>query len=141
MPEYGVVPHCKFGDKVVRAQFDSTVRIVCTVPPGDDLGVMLPFEVSLNGVDFTDSGLKFSYYDIPVLQSISPSMGPEAGGTLIYIYGSNFTNNSNPQDFHCKFTPINMPIPPKKMPGIFMNSSTIMCASPGGWGQGVAVKL
>jgi hypothetical protein len=67
MPEYGVVPHCKFGDKVVRAQFDSTVRIVCTIPPGDDLGVILPFEVSLNGVDFTDSGLKFSYYDIPVL--------------------------------------------------------------------------
>lgn len=29
MPEYGVVPHCKFGDKIVRAQFDSTVRITC----------------------------------------------------------------------------------------------------------------
>ena len=33
MPEYGVVPHCKFGDKIVRAVFDSTVRIVCTAPP------------------------------------------------------------------------------------------------------------
>jgi hypothetical protein len=29
MPEYGLVPHCKFGDKIVRAKFDSNVRIVC----------------------------------------------------------------------------------------------------------------
>lgn len=36
-PEYGVVPHCKFGDKVVRAQFFSTVRIVCHAPPNEDI--------------------------------------------------------------------------------------------------------
>lgn len=141
MPEYGVVPHCKFGDKIVRAEFDSTVRIVCRAPPGEELGVLIPFEVSLNGVDFTDSGLKFSYYDVPILTSISPSLGPEAGGTLIYINGANFTNISNPQEFNCKFTPIGIPIPPKKVTGIYLNSTTIMCASPGGWGQGVAVKL
>jgi len=67
MPEYGVVPHCKFGDKIVRAHYDSTVRIVCTSPPGEELGVQYPFYVSLNGVDWIDSGFKFSYYDIPVL--------------------------------------------------------------------------
>lgn len=38
MPEYGVVPHCKFGDKIVRAYFDSTVRVVCRAPPGSELG-------------------------------------------------------------------------------------------------------
>lgn len=48
---------------------------------------------------------------------------------------------SNPVDFNCKFTPIGIQIPPKKVPGIFINSTTIMCASPGGWGQGIAVKL
>jgi hypothetical protein len=87
MPEYGVVPHCKFGNKIVRATFDSTVRIACIAPPGDELGVLYPFEVSLNGVDWTDSGMRFSYYDVPVLQRISPSIGPESGGTLIYITG------------------------------------------------------
>jgi len=35
--EYGLVPHCKIGDKVVRAQFVSTVRIVCRAPPSDDI--------------------------------------------------------------------------------------------------------
>lgn len=117
------------------------MRIVCPAPPGEELGVPVSFEVSLNGVDWTNSGLLFYYYDVPTLYSIFPSLGPEAGGTLIYLNGSNFTNVSNPQEFNCKFTPIGLPIPPKKMPGIFLNSSTIMCASPGGWGQGVAVKL
>lgn len=96
MPEYGVVPHCKFGDKIVRAQFDSTVRITCQAPPGDDLGVLIPFEVSLNGIDFTSSGMQFSYYDVPTIYNVIPSMGPESGGTLIYLNGSKFTNISNP---------------------------------------------
>lgn len=36
-PEYGIVPHCKFGDKITRAQFHSTVRIVCHSPPNEDV--------------------------------------------------------------------------------------------------------
>lgn len=134
MPEYGVVPHCKFGNKIVRAQFDSTVRIVCRAPPNDVLGEQLPFEVSLNGVDWSDTGFKFTYYEVPQINSFSPISGPESGGTMVYIYGSNFTNITNPNEFNCRFSPVNLPIPPKKMPGIFLNSSTIMCASPGGWG-------
>lgn len=141
MPEYGVVPHCKFGDKIVRAQFDSTVRIVCRAPPATDLGISYPFEVSLNGVDWSDTGFHFTYYEVPTLYRVAPASGPESGGTMIYIYGSNFTNMSNPSEFNCRFSPVNLPIPPKRMPGIFLNSSTIMCASPGGWGQGDAVKL
>ena len=31
-PQYGIVPHCKFGNTIVRAHFDSTVRLVCTSP-------------------------------------------------------------------------------------------------------------
>jgi hypothetical protein len=31
--EYGLIPHCKIGDKIVRATFYSTVRIVCVAPP------------------------------------------------------------------------------------------------------------
>jgi hypothetical protein len=67
MPEYGVVPHCRFGDKIVRAIFDSTVRIVCSAPPSTEIGIELAFDVSLNGVDFTNSGFKFTYYEEPIL--------------------------------------------------------------------------
>jgi hypothetical protein len=134
MPEYGVVPHCKFGDKIVRGDFDSTVRIVCKAPPGTELGTPMAFEVSMNGVDWTDTGMKFSYYDIPTLYNITPPSGPEAGGTMIYIFGANFSNMSSPTEFNCKFTPLTLPVPPKKMPAIYLNSSAIMCPSPGGWG-------
>lgn len=95
----------------------------------------------MNGVDWTDTGLKFSYYDIPTIYNITPNSGPEAGGTMIYILGANFTNMSSPAEFNCKFTPMTLPVPPKKMPAIYLNSTTIMCPSPGGWGQGEAVKL
>lgn len=48
---------------------------------------------------------------------------------------------SNANEFNCRFTPINLNVPPKYMPGVYMNDTTIMCASPGGWGQGDAMKL
>ena len=60
--EYGVLPYCMIGEKVVRAKFISTVRIVCYSPPNDNINLALPVKVSLNGVDFVDSGFFFSYY-------------------------------------------------------------------------------
>ena len=48
---------------------------------------------------------------------------------------------SNPSEFNCKFTPISINVPPKVMPAVYLNSTTIMCASPGGWGKGDAVHL
>ena len=32
-PEYGVIPYAKFGEKVVRCVYESTVRIICNSPP------------------------------------------------------------------------------------------------------------
>lgn len=80
-PEYGVVPHCKLGDKVQRATYWSTVRIVCVSPPNDNINQLLDVEVSLNGVDFVNSGFKFRYYEQPILYTMKPTMGPESGGT------------------------------------------------------------
>jgi hypothetical protein len=62
-PEYGVVPHCKIGNKVSRAHYYSTVRIVCVSPPNGDIITPQPIYVSLNGVDFIDSGFFFNYYE------------------------------------------------------------------------------
>lgn len=36
LPEYGVVPFCKFGDEINRATFVQTNRILCRSPPSDD---------------------------------------------------------------------------------------------------------
>jgi hypothetical protein len=36
MPEYGLVPHCKFGDKIVRSRFDSNVILQWTTTKWKD---------------------------------------------------------------------------------------------------------
>ena len=48
---------------------------------------------------------------------------------------------SDASQFNCRFTPINLKVPPKYMPATFINSTTIMCPSPGGWGKGDAMRL
>ena len=50
--DYGVIPHCKIGDKVARAKFFSTVRIVCYSAPQEDASQVYPVSFSLNGVDY-----------------------------------------------------------------------------------------
>jgi hypothetical protein len=141
MPEYGVVPHCKFGDKIVRAQFDSTVRITCISPPGVEINTKYSFEVSLNGVDWSASGSEFSYYEEPEISSIFPTIGPVEGGTEIFFLGKNFFNQTMAGEFLCMFTPINVKLPPRRIPAVYHNSTALVCPSPGGWGQGIAVKV
>ena len=108
------MPHCKFGDKIVRGHFVSTVRIVCESPakPGDR--DIVPLEVSLNAVDFTDYGFEFNYYDEPHISHIYPTTGPESGGTEVRIFGTNFSNHTFSKEFECRFTPKDSKIPPKR---------------------------
>jgi hypothetical protein len=77
--------------------------------------------VSLNGVDFVDTGSTFTYYEAPTLYSMSPLLGPETGGTKIEIAGSKFSNISDPTNFNCRFTDIERDIPPKYMAAFYKN--------------------
>mmetsp|Transcript_9900 Transcript_9900/g.16639 ORF Transcript_9900/g.16639 Transcript_9900/m.16639 type:complete len:184 (-) Transcript_9900:1392-1943(-) len=135
MPEYGVVPHCRFGDKIVRAYFDSSVRLVCQSPASTNVDTSLPFEVSLNGVDWTDSGKTFSFYEEPIMTDIYPDMGSVVGGEDIYIRGERFSNHTDQTEFKCRFTPTLAQMPPKTVRARYLNSTTILCPSPGGWSE------
>ena len=142
MPEYGLVPHCKFGDKIVRAKFDSNVRLVCVAPANDDINTVFAFEVSTNGVDWTNSGLKFQYYEEPILNDVFPDGGDSRGGTDVYFLGAKFTNiTDHPQEFNCKFTPTTIKAQPKIMPAVYVNSTAITCRTPGGWSKGDRMNL
>lgn len=135
MPEYGIVPHCRFGDKIVRAHFDSSVRLVCQSPANSNVTARLPFDVSLNGVDWSNTGFEYSYYEEPIMTGIQPDMGSVQGGDQIYIAGDKFTNNTDPKEFKCRFTPVSLSIPAKTVRARFINTTTIMCPSPGGWSE------
>jgi hypothetical protein len=147
-PEYGVKPYCKFGDKIVEGQYLSTVRIRCVAPPYDKTNIRIPFDVSLNGQDFTNSGLTFIYFNdfrYAKFDKVEPTSGPDVGGTQIKLYGSNFTNLVNPEEFLCQFRPNDKNMAPKKVPAGYKeladNTTMIICNSPGGWTSGTKAEI
>lgn len=144
--EYGVLPYCKIGEKIVRAQYFSTVRIVCYSPPNDNLAVALPIGVSLNGVDFIDTGFFFSYYVQPELQGMEPASGPYQGGTEIMVKGNLFSNITDPTKVKCRFTFKNgtdgfRQTLPKTMPAFYIDPQHMMCLAPNGFLGGDKVWL
>lgn len=147
-PEYGVKPFCKFGNKIVEGTFLSTVRITCVSPPNDKINVKVPFDVSLNGVDFTNSDLKFTYYNDfskAAFDSMDPKSGPSTGGTVIKLYGSNFTSLLDPEEFLCQFKPNDAKMQAKNVPAGFKQypdgRQAIICNTPGGWLSGSIASI
>jgi hypothetical protein len=56
-------------------------------------------EVSLNGIDFTQDKVKYSYYDAFVLD-LSPHIGKTEGGTQIAVKGYGFADTGQ---LKCRF--------------------------------------
>lgn len=103
----------------------------------------MPIKVSLNGVNWVNTGFKFSYFEMPILDSISPRSGPMSGGSEIYIHGNRFSNITESRKALCKFTHnleartnVNHYVFPKTIPAYYINSTTVMCASPNGFAGG-----
>jgi alpha-tubulin suppressor-like RCC1 family protein len=71
----------------------SSTSISAISPPGAgtvDVTVTTP-----EGTSATGAGDQFTYLPIPAVASVSPSSGPEAGGTTVAIGGSEFTGSSS----------------------------------------------
>ena len=136
--EYGMFPYCKIGSMIVRASFSSTVRIVCYSPPSDYIVAPLPIKVSLNGVDWHDTGFTFSYYYQPEVYKNFPTAGPLTGGTEVYISGDHFSNITNSENVRCKFTLYDSTVQGRKVesrttPAYYINETMMWCASPSGF--------
>jgi hypothetical protein len=147
-PQYGVKPFCKFGDKIVEGVYLSTVRILCVAPPYPTPDKIVDFDVSLNGFDFTQSGIQFKYYNDftnAKFESIAPTSGPETGGTHIKIFGQNFTKLVTADEFLCQFKPDNSILQPKNVPAGYRyynsTSTAIICNTPGGWTSGTKASI
>lgn len=141
-PEWGVVPHCKFGDKIVKGNFDSSVRIVCVSPPGLAVGVDLPFSVSLNGHDWTESTISYSYYKQPQIFSYSPDSGQSTGGTEVFFKGKNFPNLTDIRECNARLKPrSDDSMEAKIVPVEWLNDTMLKITVPGGWSKGDKMDL
>lgn len=81
---------CRFGssgDNLVQAEFVSPQEVVCTTPVTAGAG-SLPVEVTINGVDFSGNGHRYSYHDSPVITAVNPT-----DSSLILVHGGYFVDS------------------------------------------------
>lgn len=67
------------------------------------------------------------------MTDIYPDMGSVAGSEDIFIKGEKFANISDQSNFLCRFTPTTVQMPAKIVKAKYLNTTTILCTSPGGW--------
>ena len=82
---------CKFGrvdPSVSAGTFINSNKISCVSPP-NEMGPT-KIEVSVNGIDYSDSGQRFEYVENLRIMNLRPATGPTDGGTEIVIRGKHF---------------------------------------------------
>lgn len=113
---------CRFGTTVVPAVVTSETGIKCTAPPALRAGAT-DFEITMNGQEFTFSGLTFDYESKLVAQSLWPLLSPAfGGGTAVEITGSGMVES---RQLACRFGGI-------VVEALWLSTSTIKCRVPGG---------
>ena len=109
----------------VPATSFSESEITCASPPLEDtLNIIntsyYTIELSINGVDYSDDRMRFSFHKKHRLLSISPEFGPHVGGSTVLIRGRNFLDMPN---LLCRFGSMNVN-------AIFISETLISCKSP-----------
>ena len=94
-----VISHCIFGDEIVEAKSLGKLTIQCTSPPMIEAEAV-PVGLSIDGKDFSMSTFTFDYKLPASFSAFTPDGGPELGGTLVTITGTNFVRGS---EFACYF--------------------------------------
>lgn len=94
---------CRFGDEIVRANtvVDHTT-VLCTSPPREDEG-QVTVDFTSNGVDWTASGVSFTYLPPIEILGVSPNIGPLGGGTVVLVSGSGIGEAANGGKLSCRF--------------------------------------
>ena len=82
--------------------------------------LLVSIDVSLNGQEYVDTGLKYLYQEEVNVIGISRTVGPMIGGTPVFILGSGFVNSSK---LACRYADISSR-------AIFLTRNVIMCPSP-----------
>lgn len=124
---------CKFGTVAsVPARFVSSTRLACTSPPSSSGTIAV--EVSLNTVDFTKSGVAFTYF---LMGRIDPQLGPSLGSTPVTIAGSGFVAGLA---YKCRFTDTASNAVLAFTNGVFISSQQVRCSTPAA-GAGTTVQV
>ena len=94
----GVGMRCRFGDASSLAALVNASAIACMTPRQP--AAVAPVEVSINGHDFTESRAEFVFTGWSI-HSVSPRLGPTAGGTLVTVEMQGMAHSS--AEYMCRF--------------------------------------
>lgn len=109
---------CMFGSnggKFILGEFVSAKKLVCTSPVAADAG-SVPVEVTVNGVDFSGNGNRFTYHGNPFITSISPTHG-----NMVLAHGGYFVDS---EGLACRFGPS------IETPGRWVSHTLVECVTP-----------
>ena len=110
---------CHFGTAApVLARWVSSIQLEC-VSPAQSPGTA-SLEVSNNGQDKTNDGIKFLYAGRPVVWSLEPSHGPLRGSTKVSVSGQHLAFSN---DLECRFGLVSVP-------ASFAAGNKVECDSP-----------
>jgi hypothetical protein len=100
----GLESFCRFGTglndidnrSIVVAIVVSSTHVTCISPTtAEGVQGKQPIYFSVNGVHFQPTGRSFRYVAEPVILSISPSIGPDSGGSKVSIKGLHLGSRSS----------------------------------------------
>lgn len=92
---------CKAGVMLVAAEYVSDSLVRCTIAaPVNGSALIVPVEISVNGIDFSASMKAFTFMIDPVISSIEPSNGLVTGGSRIQVAVSGLLEGL---DYSCCF--------------------------------------
>jgi hypothetical protein len=103
----------------------------CVAPALTPVGkaVVASVRITTNGQDFTYRGAQFEYRPVPVITSLHPYRGLEAGGNVVTVSGHNFVDAGD--NLICKFG-LTEPLNNSKVVGTFISSERVECVAPPG---------
>ena len=114
---------CRFGEQIVPGTWHSKSEIGCVAPSVGDgsVSVIVDVSVTINGQDFSESSLQYTYHSLVIVNQLSPRHGPISGGTIITLQGEYFELSS---DLTCWFGSMSV------TPLTIENSTHITCQAP-----------
>jgi len=73
---------CRLGEATAGLKTMSPFEARCETPANREMG-SYPMEYSFDGRTFLKSGFRFLFFDAPRVVSLTPTLGPDSGGTTI----------------------------------------------------------
>jgi hypothetical protein len=96
----------EFGFGMAKCVFNMTYQMNATIidsntivcdPPAFEYhnsDMWYNISVTLDGTDYSNSDVKFFYYEEPVINAVEPWMGPLTGQTMVTLKGRGFTHKN-----------------------------------------------